>query len=97
MRQAERYIAKVMVEEAVFEHKGTWEAINAAMRWVHERGFTAGSSSSPLPLALVKGDYGQTPLPNKWKNFKKHHMQHVDGTITGDFREGPVRVRLYVK
>lgn len=85
-----------MVEKVTFSNVGTWEAKNAALEWARSRGFTAGSTCAMLPLALVKGDYDATPLPWKWKNFRKGDHQYVDGMITGDFREGPVTVSIFV-
>lgn len=89
-------VNKPVVEQATFDNQGTWEAYYAAQAWAKAKGFTAGSTCAMLPLALVKGDYDATPLPWKWKNFRKGDEQYVDGTITGDFREGPVTVRLFV-
>ena len=89
-------VNKPVVEQATFSNAGTWEAYHAALVWARGKGFEEGSMSHPLPTALVKGSYEESDLPEKWKNFKPGHAEWVDGTITGDFREGPVVVRLFV-
>ncbi len=88
-------VNKPVVEQRSFTQVGTWEAYNAAKEWVKSRGFTYGSTCAMLPLALVKGDYDATPLPWKWKNFRNGDERFIDGTMTGDFREGPITVRLF--
>jgi len=47
-------VNKPVVEQATFDNKGTWEAYYAAQAWAEAKGFTAGSTCSMLPLALVK-------------------------------------------
>lgn len=89
-------VNKQVVEEATFSNEGTFEAYWAAVAWARGKGFEESTMSHPLPTALVKGSYEESDLPEKWKNFKPRHAERVDGTITGDFREGPVVVRLFV-
>jgi hypothetical protein len=85
---------KRVIEEKRFEDTGTWAALNAAIAWAKDKGYNAGSLSHPYPLALVKGLYGDSPLPNKWKDFKKGDMKFVDGMIDGNFRDGPITVKI---
>jgi len=89
-------VNKPVVEQATFNNEGTFEAYWAALAWARAKGFEESSMSHPLPTALVKGSFEESDLPEKWKNFKPRHAEMVDGTITGDLREGPVTVKLFV-
>jgi hypothetical protein len=73
-----------------FDNRGTFVAYNAACDWLTERGFSHGSMSRPFPTAIKKGDFHIA----KWKNLTAAERRDIDGTIEGDFREGPVTVNL---
>lgn len=76
--------------EKVFTEKGTFAAYNAACTWCEENGFSYGSMCYPYPTAIMKGDH----FIAKWKNLEASARRHVDGTINGEFREGPVTVKI---
>jgi hypothetical protein len=74
-----------------FENERTFEAYNDACKWLKENGYSYGSMCSPAPTAIVKGNY----YIAKWRNLTTKERNEVDGTITGDFRNGPVTVEVY--
>ena len=84
-----------MSEEIKFTQEGTFEAYRTAVHWLEEKGFDVGSMSSPLPTAVMYGDYDNYDLPWKMKNFTASQKKQVHGLISGNFREGPVLVTLY--
>ncbi len=74
----------------VFTESGEFAAYNTACTWLRDNGFSWGSMCHPQPTAIMKGDV----YIAKWKNLTAKERRIVDGTITGDFREGPVTVKL---
>lgn len=73
-----------------FNNSGTFAAYHAACAWLKENGFSYGSMSGFLPTAIKRGDWAIA----KWKNLTAQERRDIDGTIEGDFREGPVVVKL---
>lgn len=78
--------------EKKFEQKGTFAAWNAARQWLKENGFSYGSSSVDGPVGILKGDF----CISKWRNMTPKERSQLDGTLSGELREGPVVVRLKV-
>lgn len=76
--------------EKVFNQEGTFLAWYAASDWLKESGYSFGSMCGSLPIGVMRGDYAIA----KWKNLTPKERNLCDGTVTGDFREGPVTVRL---
>lgn len=76
--------------ELVFDQKGTFKALDAACQWCRDNGVSFGSSSATGPTGLLRGDY----VIAKWHNLSKVEREQLDGTMSGDFREGPVVIRL---
>ena len=79
-----------MAFEKVFDQKGTFEALHAAQRWLRERGYSYGSTCACCPVGVLHGDY----LIAKWRNLTRQERAELDGALDGDFREGPLTLRL---
>jgi hypothetical protein len=77
--------------ELTFFKEGTFESYYEATSWCRNNGYSYGSMCSPQPIALIKGDYNIA----KWKNLTSRERYEVDGIMTGDFREGEVRIKIY--
>lgn len=73
-----------------FSEPGTFKALYAAEKWLTENGYSYGPGSAMHPVPVLKGDF----IIAKWKNLTHKEIAQLDGKITGDFRDGPVRVTL---
>ena len=80
------------MEEIVFDQVGDFEALYAAQAWCLERGISYGSTCGPDPIGLLYGDY----CIAKWRNLTPKEKRTIDGIITGDKRNGPIRIKMYV-
>src|SRR3546814_4375627 len=76
--------------EIVFDQKGTFNALEAARQWCRDNGVSYGSSCAMSPTGLLRGDY----CIAKWRNLTPKERKQLDGTMSGDMREGPVTIRL---
>ena len=74
-----------------FNQQGTFEALHAAEEWCREHGISVGQSSADGPTGLLFGDYSWIA---KWRNLTHKERDELHGTMSGDFREGPVTVTL---
>lgn len=74
-----------------FNQKGTWQAKEAAEAWCQEHGISVGQSSADGPSGLLFGDYGWIA---KWRNLTHQERTDLHGTMSGNFREGPVVIYL---
>ena len=74
----------------IFDQKGDFQAIYAAEKYCNENGISYGSMCSPYPIGLI---YGEVVIA-KWRNLTKKERDLVDGTITGDFRNGPLTLTI---
>ena len=77
--------------EIEFDDKGTFQAYWSAQNWCNENGYSHGSSDRTGPIAMWKGDFSIS----KWHNLSKKEQSECDGIITGNHREGPVKITLY--
>lgn len=73
-----------------FTQTGTFAAMYAAEAWCAERGISVGSSERGSPRGLLYGDITIA----KWRNLDKHERAELDGEMTGDMRNGPVRISI---
>lgn len=80
-----------MAFKKVFDQAGTFQALDACRRWLDENGYSYGSSSAMHPIPVLKGDW----CIAKWRNLTKAEIKALDGSVTGEIREGPVT--LYLK
>lgn len=73
-----------------FTQQGTFQALNAARAWCRENGVSYGSSCAMRPTGLLFGEYAIS----KWRNLSKQERDDLHGTMSGEFREGPVVIEL---
>lgn len=77
--------------EKVFEGERTFEALHAAEKWCIDNGYSYGSTCACAPQAIKKGNWAIA----KWKNLTPSERNDIDGTITGEGRQGPVTVKIF--
>lgn len=73
-----------------FDSEGAFVALNAAHDWCYEHGVSCGSMCGPLPIGLL---YGEVDIA-KWRNLTAKERKALDGTLTGDMRNGPVVLEI---
>ena len=76
-----------------FTNEGTFKAYYAATKWLKEEGYSYGSMANVNPIGIMKGDWDIA----KWYNLSTTDKELLDGTITGDMREGPVTITIELK
>lgn len=74
-----------------FEKPGTFEAMHAAEAWCAANGLSVGQSCATGPTGLLFGKYDWIA---KWRNLTPQERADLHGTMSGDFREGPVIIEL---
>jgi hypothetical protein len=77
-------------ERIIFEQKGDFQALYAAQDWCKANGISYGSSQRGSPTGLMRGDV----CISKWQNMTKAEQKDLDGTMTGDMRNGPVVIEM---
>ncbi|EPJ1396534.1 TPA: hypothetical protein PXQ76_002528 [Yersinia enterocolitica] len=76
-----------------FEQKGDFQAWYACQTWLNDRGYSYGPTSARAPgVGVLKGDF----CIAKMHNLTKQEISQLDGIVDGNFREGPVTLRLKV-
>jgi hypothetical protein len=73
-----------------FNQSGTWAALDAARSWCHENRISVGQSCATGPSGLLFGKFWIA----KWRNLTQDERNALHGTMSGDFREGPVVIIL---
>lgn len=73
-----------------FDQKGTWAAKEAAEQWCRNNGVSFSSTCTCGPVGLLRGDY----MIAKWRNLTTKERAQLDGTMSGDMREGPVTITM---
>ncbi len=76
--------------QANFNRTGDFEAWYECQQWLTERGYSFGSTCVMSPVGVLKGDYSIA----KWRNLSTQERAALDGTVTGDFRNGPLTLVL---
>ncbi|HHG9944633.1 TPA: hypothetical protein ACPZLR_002451 [Yersinia enterocolitica] len=77
----------------MFEQKGDFHAWHACKAWLDNHGYSYGSTSCRATgVGVLKGDF----CIAKMHNLTKKEINQLDGIVDGDFREGPVRLRLKI-
>ena len=74
----------------VFKEQGDFAAQCAAEKWCRDNGISYGSSCALSPTGLLRGDV----IISKWHNLSAREIAFLDGTMTGDMRNGPVTIEL---
>lgn len=77
-------------ETITFTESGTFAALYAAQDWLRQHGYSYGSQQRGSPTAIKKGDY----IIGKWRNLSADDRAEMDGTMEGDFRDGPVTIKI---
>lgn len=77
-------------ERHVFDQEGDFNAFYAAQAWCDENGISYGSMQRNDPIGLMRGNY----FISKWRYIEKKERDELDGTMTGDMRNGPVIITL---
>ena len=78
------------MREIVFDQIGAFAANDAAEAWCREQRISVGRMQRGAPRGLLRGDYDIA----KWRNLSTAERNALDGTMRGDFRNGPVIVRI---
>lgn len=76
--------------EKTFYAADEWGAIALAEEWCRENGISVGRMCGNSPIGIKRGAY----TIQKWRNLSSEDIARLDGTIEGDFRNGPVTVNL---
>lgn len=74
-----------------FKQSGTFQSLYAAEAWCRQHGISFGQSCATGPTGLLFGHYDWIA---KWRNLSKKERSELHGTMSGDFREGPVIITL---
>ncbi|ABF12887.1 hypothetical protein Rmet_6028 (plasmid) [Cupriavidus metallidurans CH34] len=74
-----------------FCQQGTWVALEAARAWCRENGLSVGQSCATGPSGLL---FGKVDWIAKWRNLAEDERDALHGTMSGDFREGPIVIVL---
>jgi hypothetical protein len=83
-------IGKVSVMRKTFDQQGAFEAMRAAEKWCDENGISYGRSQADAPTGLLRGNFDIS----KWRNMSKAEIAALDGTMTGNLRDGPVIIQI---
>lgn len=77
----------------VFEGRAgvPFSALTEAQAYLKERGFSFGELCVPAPIGVM---YGRCVIP-KWRNIDPAEIDQLHGTITGDHRNGPVKLSIF--
>lgn len=73
-----------------FTDPGDFIACWAAEEWLKRRGFSVGSMQGPEPRAIWHGDC----YISKWRGLSAAEKRDMHASMTGDMRNGPVRITL---
>jgi len=73
-----------------FNQSGDWEAVRAAEQWCEENGISVGTMQGSSPRGLKRGNFNIA----KWRNLNRDDIALMDGTMTGNMRNGPVEIQL---
>ena len=79
--------------EITFNQTGDFEAVRAAEEWCAKQGISSGQMQRGEPRGLVRGNVRIA----KWRNLTNKERASLDGTMTGDMRNGPVHISLKEK
>lgn len=74
-----------------FNQTGTFQSMYAAEAWCRENGISVGQSSATRPSGLL---FRKFDWIAKWHNLTPKERADLHGTMSGDFREGPVVINL---
>jgi hypothetical protein len=73
-----------------FARLGNFNAMQDAEAWCEQNGISVGTMQGSSPRGLLYGDFAIS----KWRNLDERNKFDLDGTMTGDMRNGPVVVSI---
>ncbi|TBL48504.1 hypothetical protein EYY98_17310 [Obesumbacterium proteus] len=74
-----------------FNEKGDFKAWHACQKWLDDHGYSYGSTSGRVEfVGVLKGNY----IIAKMHNLTRQEIKELDGIVDGNFRDGPVTLRL---
>lgn len=76
--------------ELEFKSDTIFGALYAAQQWCRDNGISCGSTDITGSVCLMRGDI----LIAKWKNLTAKERAQCDGVMSGNWREGPVYIRM---
>jgi len=71
-----------------FDRVGDFAATYDAEAWLKNHGYSFGPMQRGSPRGIMKGDVDI----GKWRNLSIEEINQLDGSITGDGRNGPIFV-----
>lgn len=74
----------------IFTGTESFEAVWLAEKWCRDNGISYGSSQRGYATGLLRGDFTIA----KWGNLTAAERDGLHGTMTGDFRNGPVCISM---
>jgi hypothetical protein len=77
-------------EKLQFNQKEDWEAVEAAEQWCKDNNVSYGTMQGDWPRGLKRGNFNIA----KWRNLDGNDIKNLDGTMTGDMRNGPVFIAM---
>ncbi|WP_439392383.1 hypothetical protein ACRQ5Q_22570 [Bradyrhizobium sp. PMVTL-01] len=92
-----QYQTDPRADQAAFtkEFAGTpgvaFSALTEAQAYLKERGFSFGQLCVPSPIGVM---HGRCAIP-KWRHLTPDEIDMLHGTLTGDHRNGPVKLSLF--
>lgn len=69
-----------------------FSALTEAQAWLKACGFCFAPASNGSPIGLMFGEGWRIA---KWRNLTREEIETLHGTITGDQRNGPVKVSIF--
>ncbi len=75
---------------ATFSQVGDFAACYAAKDWLRERGFSLGGMQADEPRAIWLGKCSIS----KWRGLSLAEKREMHGQMTGNQRNGPVRISI---
>lgn len=76
--------------EMGFTGSHTFDAYWKAEQWCRDNGISYGPMCSHMPTGLMYGNI----VIMKYRNLTPKERRTLDGTLTGDFRDGPVILKI---
>ena len=73
-----------------FSGGSDFQAYALATKWCRDNGISYGSTQCGVPVGLMRGDCDIS----KWRNLSQEERAQLDGTISGDFRNGPLILQM---
>lgn len=74
-----------------FEGDGRdFSALDSAAKWCQQAGYSVGFLQANCPIGVKRGRFAIS----KWRGLSESERLTLDGALVGDFRNGPVHLRM---